>query len=188
MEALVFLKTSRKVIAQSILLISCACVTVISNASESQDDTAVAPVLPSDPASLAARVGMKWVEDDFMSAHVAQGFADNVEYLENVMNQTVPTDEAPETALMTATQVVVPFLQLFTDYEMSGVEYDDPLADQVIFNEDETVTLILPDRIGEIAYRNFKARDSSGAALGDIYLNDIELFEGSQIILHKHRQ
>ncbi|MEK9711299.1 MAG: hypothetical protein VW258_01925, partial [Thalassolituus sp.] len=79
-------------------------------------------------------------------------------------------------------------LPAFTGYEMTGIEYDDPLADKVIYNEDQTVSLILPNRIGEIAYRDFKAMDSSGAALGDIIFSEIELLDGSQLILHRHRQ
>ncbi|MEK9711298.1 MAG: hypothetical protein VW258_01920, partial [Thalassolituus sp.] len=93
---------------RSLLLAGCAFASSYAVA-EAQEESGVAPVLPSDPASLAARVGMKWVEDDTMSAHVAQGFADNVEYLENVIEQTGPVDQAPETALMTTVEIVLPF-------------------------------------------------------------------------------
>lgn len=138
---------------------------------------------PTDPDSLAKRVGMTAIYDEGMSGVVAQGFQDDVDYLMEVVDQTGPTDQAPEIALMTVFQVAIPFLSAFSDYTISGVAYDDPEAERVIFNADSTVTLILPDRIGEIAYRNFKARDSSGAAMGDIVFDEIRLLENSTLKL-----
>ncbi|SIS76069.1 hypothetical protein SAMN05421686_104158 [Thalassolituus maritimus] len=138
---------------------------------------------PTDPESLAKRVGMTAIYDEGMSEVVAQGFQDDVDYLMEVVEQTGPNDQAPEIALMTVLQTAIPFLPAFSGYTISGVEYDDPEAERVIFNADATVTLILPDRIGEIAYRDFKARDSSGAAMGDIVFDEIRLLENSTLKL-----
>lgn len=139
--------------------------------------------IPTDPESLAERVGMTAIYDEGMSEVVAQGFQDDVDYLMEVVEQTGPNNQAPEIALMTVLQTAIPFLPAFSGYTISGVEYDDPEAERVIFNADATVTLILPDRIGEIAYRNFKARDSSGAAMGDIVFDEIRLLENSTLKL-----
>ena len=84
---------------------------------------------------------------------------------------------------MAVLQTAIPFLPAFSGYTITGIEYDDPEAERVIFNADATVTLILPDRIGEIAYRDFKARDSSGAAMGDIIFDDVRLLENSTLKL-----
>lgn len=138
---------------------------------------------PTDPDSLAKRVGMTAIYDEGMSDVVAQGFQDDIDYLMEVVDQTGPTDQAPEIALMASIQTALPFLQVFSGYTISGVEYDDPEAERVIFNADATVTLILPDRIGEIAYRDFKARDSSGAPMGDIIFDDVRLLENSTLKL-----
>ena len=139
--------------------------------------------IPTDPESLAKRVGMTAIYDEGMSEVVAQGCQDDVDFLMEVVEQTGPNDQAPEIALMTVLQTAIPFLPAFSGYTISGVEYDDPEAERVIFNADATVTLILPDRIGEIAYRNFKARDSSGAAMGDIVFDEIRLLENSTLKL-----
>ena len=138
---------------------------------------------PTDPASLAKRVGMTAIYDDGMSKVVAQGFREDLDYLMAVVDQSGPTDQAPEIALMAAIQSAMPFLSVFTGYEISGIQYDDPEAERVIFNADATVTLVLPDRIGEIAYRDFKAKDSSGAALGDVIFSDIHLLDNSTLRL-----
>jgi hypothetical protein len=138
---------------------------------------------PTDPASLAKRVGMTAIYDDGMSDVVAQGFSEDVDYLMDVIDQTGPSDQAPETALMTVLQIALPFLPAFSGYEISGIQYDDPEAERVIFNADATVTLVLPDRIGEIAYRDFKAKDSNGAALGDVIFSDIRLLDNSTLRL-----
>ena len=138
---------------------------------------------PTDPDSLAKRVGMTAIYDEGMSGVVAQGFQDDVDYLMEVVDQTGPTDQAPEIALMTVFQVAIPFLSAFSDYTISGVAYDDPEAERVIFNADSTVTPILPDRIGEVAYRDFKAKDSTGAPLGDVVFEDIRLLNNSTIKL-----
>ena len=138
---------------------------------------------PTDQDSLAKRVGMTAIYDEGMSGVVAQGFQDDVDYLMEVVDQTGPADQAPEIALMTVLQVAVPFLPAFSGYKITGVEYDDPEAERVIFNSDSTVTLVLPDRIGEIAYWDFKAKDSSGAPLGDVVFDDIRLLENSTLTL-----
>ena len=138
---------------------------------------------PTDQDSLAKRVGMTAIYDEGMSGVVAQGLQDDVDYLMEVVDQTGPTDQAPEIALMTVFQVAIPFLSAFSEYSISGVAYDDPEAERVIFNSDSTVTLILPDRIGEVAYRDFKAKDSSGAPLGDVVFEDIRLINNSTIKL-----
>ena len=138
---------------------------------------------PTDPDSLAKRVGMTAIYDEGMSGVVAQGFQDDVDYLMEVVDQTGSTDQAPEIALMTVFQIAIPILPAFSGYTISGVEYDDPESERVIFNADSTVTLVLPDRIGEIAYRDFKARDSSGAAMGDIVFDEIRLLENSTLKL-----
>jgi len=139
---------------------------------------------PTDPDSLAKRVGMTAIYDEGMSDVVAQGLKEDVQYLEGVVDQTGPTNQAPEIALMSALQIALPFLSTFSDYTISGVEYDDANAERVIFNADQTVTLILPDRIGEVAYIDFKARDNSGAPLGNLKFNNIRLLENSNITLH----
>jgi hypothetical protein len=138
---------------------------------------------PTDPDSLAKRVGMTAIYDEGMSGVVAQGFQDDVDYLMAVVEQTGPSDQAPEIALMSVFQITIPFLSAFSDYTISGVAYDDPEAERVIFNADSTVTLILPDRIGEVAYRDFKAKDSTGAPLGDVVFEDIRLLNNSTIKL-----
>jgi len=141
------------------------------------------PTRPTDPESLAKRVGMTAIYDEGMSDVVAQGFREDIQYLEEAANQTGPSDQAPEIALMTALQIAIPFLPTLTDYTISGVEYDDPNAERVVFNADETVTLILPDRIGEVAYIDFKARDSEGESMGDLRFNNIRLYENSTLTL-----
>ncbi len=138
---------------------------------------------PTDPDSLAKRVGMTAIYDEGMSGVVAQGFQDDIDYLMEVVDQTGPTDQAPEIALMAVLQTAIPFLPAFSGYTITGIEYDDPEAERVIFNADATVTLILPDRIGEIAYRDFKAKDSSGAPMGDIIYDDVRLLETSTLKL-----
>jgi hypothetical protein len=138
---------------------------------------------PTDPDSLAKRVGMAAIYDEGMSGVVAQGFQDDIDYLMEVVDQTGPSDQAPEIALMAALQTAIPFIPAFSGYTITGIEYDDPDAERVIFNADATVTLILPDRIGEIAYRDFKARDSSGAPMGDIIFDDVRLLENSTLKL-----
>jgi len=140
---------------------------------------------PTDPASLAARVGMEFISETDMSELTAKGLQDNVPYLENVVNQTGPDSAAPETAIMATLEVVLPFLNFMSGYEITDIEYDDPSGPRTIINGDDTVSLILPHRIGAVTYNEFRVLDSNGAPLGELVFSDIELKENSQIILHK---
>lgn len=140
-------------------------------------------VLDQSNEDLAKRVGMPFLNDDGMSDIAAQGIRDDYNYLIDVADGTGPVDQAPEKGITALFQSVLPMLDFLTDYEISDVEYHDPAAPQVVTNTDDTITVLLPKRIGQIAYHNMAIKGLEDTPLGDLFFNDVTTVEGSKLIL-----
>lgn len=140
-------------------------------------------VLNQTDEDLAHRVGMPFLNEDGMSHIAAQGIRDDYNYLIDVADGTGPIDQAPEKGITALFQSVLPMLDFLTDYEITDIEYHDPLAPQVVTNTDGTITVLLPKRIGQIAYHNLAIKGLEETPLGDLFFNDVTTVEGSKLIL-----
>lgn len=132
---------------------------------------------------LAQRVGMVPMDSAAMESIVAQGSVrDDFQYLIDVYDGG-PQDEAPVKAVTAFFQTVLPMFEYLTDYTISDVEFRDPANSPVIANPDGSITVMLPSRIGEIAYRDLSVKGFESSPLGDLVFSDIRTLEGSKIIL-----
>ncbi len=133
-------------------------------------------------AELEKRVGMKSLDEMDMGDITAQGLEENVAYLTDVMNGTASDENATESATMAIFESVLPGLNLLTDYEISGVEYyeDGPVT---TLNADGSLTVQVPKRIAEIAFRDFNIKGSNGPAFGDLVIKDLRMSPDSSITI-----
>ena len=114
----------------------------------------------------------------------AFGISEDIAYLQNVANQTGPDDDVAATTLMAIFEIAVPGFGLLSDYTVTGVEYSDPNAEKSLVNADGSITVVIPDRIAEIAFYDLSFGDSEEVTpMGDLFFRDISLIEGSRIIL-----
>lgn len=129
-----------------------------------------------------ARSGMKMMTEEDMGNVTAQGIGENVAYLQDVLNGDATDEKATESSVMATFETVLPGLNLLTDYEISGVEYyeDGPAT---TINADGSISVQVPKRIAEIAFRDVNFRGSNGPAMGDLIIKDLRMSEGSSITL-----
>jgi hypothetical protein len=133
--------------------------------------------------ALGQRIGLAPMDEHSMDKITAQGSVrDDFQYLIDVYDGG-PSDEAPEKAVTAFFQTVLPMFEFLTDYTISDVEYRDPDSPQVIANTDGSITIMLPSRIGEIAYRDLAVLGAESTPLGDLIFSNIRTVEGSRIIL-----
>ncbi|WP_370315937.1 hypothetical protein, partial [Thalassolituus sp.] len=137
-------------------------------------------------AELEKRVGMKSLDEMDMGDITAQGLQDNVAYLTDVINGDASDENATESATMAMFESVLPGLNLLTDYEISGVEYyeDGPVT---TLNADGSLSVQVPKRIAEIAFRDINVRGSNGPAMGDLIIKDLRMTPESSITLRLHQ-
>lgn len=129
--------------------------------------------------------GLTYIQEKALSEVTAFGISEDIAYLQGVANQTGPDDDVAATALIAIFDVAVPGFGLLSDYTVTGVEYSDPSADKSTLNNDGTITVLIPDRIGEIAFYDLSFGEAEETTpMGDLFLRDIRLLEGSRIILH----
>ena len=133
-------------------------------------------------AELEKRVGMKSLEDMDMGDITAQGLQENVAYLQDVLNGNASDEDASTASTMAMFESVLPGLNLLTDYEISGVEYyeDGPVT---TLNADGSLSVQVPKRIAEIAFRNLNVKGSDGPAMGDLIIKDLRMTPESSITL-----
>ena len=129
------------------------------------------------------RSGLVPMTEEAMGDVTAQGLAENVAYLNDLMNSDAPSDEAGEKAVMTTLESLFPGLNLLSDYEISDVEYHDSDTPMVSYNADGSMSLKVPKRIGEIAFRDLKIAGSNGPAMGDLLIKDIRMSADSSITI-----
>jgi len=134
-------------------------------------------------AELEKRVGMKSLDEMDMGDVTAQGLQENVAYLTDVINGDASDANASESATMAIFESVLPGLNLLTDYEISGVEYYNPDGPITTMNPDGSLSVQVPKRIGEIAFRNLNIKGSNGPAMGELYIKDLRMTPESSITL-----
>ncbi len=132
---------------------------------------------------LEQRIGLASIGDDNMQNISAQGINEDSQYLIDLGNNNGPDDEGGLKTLMVLFQAGLPLLNFVGDYEISGINYDDPDGPRSIVNEDGTISLILPSSIDEIAYRNMAIGDTSTDILGDLYFRNISTVPDSTVTL-----
>jgi hypothetical protein len=139
----------------------------------------------SSHEAMSARLGgMPYIQEDELSGVTAFGISEDIAYLQNVANQTGPDDDVAATALMAIFEIAVPGFGLLSEYTVTGVEYSDPNTEKSLVNADGSITVVIPDRIAEIAFYDLSFGDSEDATpMGDLFFRDIRLIEGSRIIL-----
>lgn len=160
------------------------CVCAITMSAISISTSAEVLTVNSSQEAMSERAGMPFIEEGDLSNVTAFGISEDIAYLQNIANQTGPDDDVAATALMAIFEIAVPGFGLLSDYTVSGVEYDDPSGDKSIINNDGTITVVIPDRIGEILFNNFTfGDDENSSPLGVLSFRDIKLIPGSRIIL-----
>ena len=141
-----------------------------------------APVVSQE--ELGQRIGMKAMDEESMGEVTAQGLQNgDYDKLVGIINGTVSDQDAGETSVVAAFESLLPGLNLLTDYEISDVEYHDPNGPRTTLNADGSLSVQVPKRIGQIAFRNLNVLGAEGPAMGDLFINDIRLTEGSSITL-----
>ena len=141
-----------------------------------------APVVSQE--ELGQRIGMKAMDEESMGEVTAQGLQNgDYDKLVGIINGTVSDQDAGETSVVAAFESLLPGLNLLTDYEISDVEYHDPNGPRTTLNADGSLSVQVPKRIGHIAFRNLNVLGAEGPAMGDLFINDIRLTEGSSITL-----
>ncbi|MCA6129126.1 hypothetical protein [Thalassolituus oleivorans] len=141
-----------------------------------------APIVSQE--ELGQRIGMKAMDEESMGEVTAQGLQNgDYDKLVGIINGTVSDQDAGETSVVAAFESLLPGLNLLTDYEISDVEYHDPNGPRTTLNADGSLSVQVPKRIGQIAFRNLNVLGAEGPAMGDLFINDIRLTEGSSITL-----
>ena len=132
---------------------------------------------------LEQRTGLSGLGDDNMQNISAQGINEDSQYLIDLGNNSGPNEEGGLKTLMVLFQTGLPLLNFVGDYEINGINYDDPDGPRSIVNEDGTISLVLPSSIDEIAYRNMAIGDTSTDILGDLYFRNISTIPESTVTL-----
>lgn len=170
------MKTGKVSTCWQVVILCVALVATLNIKAEEADVTAQDIVL-------GQRIGMVPMNATSMENITAQGtLQEDFQYLIDVYDGG-PSDEAPVKAVTAFFQTVLPMFEFLTDYTISDVEYRDPDSPQVIPNADGSITVMLPSRIGEIAYRDLAVLGAESTPLGDLIFSDIRTVEGSRIIL-----
>jgi len=120
--------------------------------------------------------------EEAMSEVSGQGLGENVAYLQDVLTGDADDGKAPETAVMATLESIFPALNMLTDYEIRDVEYHDDGPIMTV-NEDGSVDLKVPKRIGEIAFKDVNFQGSTGPAMGDLTISNLQMSAGSKITL-----
>lgn len=149
----------------------------VSTAHAAIDSTTVAE------ASMMKRSGLVPMTEEAMGDVTAQGLTENVAYLSELVNDDAPTDEAGEKAVMATLESLFPGLNLLSDYEISGVEYHDSDTPMVSYNDDGSINIKVPKRIGEIAFRDLNIAGGNGPVMGDLLIKDIRMSADSSITI-----
>lgn len=126
--------------------------------------------------------GLQALSDDDMAGITGQGLADNVEYLQDVLTGDASDEDAPASSVMATLETVLPGLNMLTDYEISDVEYYDD-GPATTLNEDGSLSVKVPKRIGEIAFRDVNFRGSTGPAMGDLVIKNLSMTQDSSITI-----
>ena len=126
-----------------------------------------APVVSQE--ELGQRIGMKAMDEESMGEVTAQGLQNgDYDKLVGIINGTVSDQDAGETSVVAAFESLLPGLNLLTDYEISDVEYHDPNGPRTTLNADGSLSVQVPKRIGQIAFRNLNVLGAEGPAMGDL--------------------
>ncbi len=149
----------------------------ISTAHAAIDSTTVAE------ASVMKRIGLVPMTEAAMGDVTAQGLTENVAYLAGLEDPDNPSDQAGEKAVMATLESLFPGLNLLTDAEISGVEYHDSDTPMVTYNADGSMSLKVPKRIAEIAFRDLNIAGASGPAMGDLVIKDLRMSADSSITI-----
>ena len=120
--------------------------------------------------------------DEDMADVSGQGLAENVAHLEDILNGAASDSDAPETTVMAALESIAPGINMLTDYEISDVEYYDD-GPATTLNEDGSLDVKVPKRIGEIAFRDVNFRGANGPAMGDLIIKNFSMSEESKITI-----
>ena len=134
-------------------------------------------------SDLESRTGMQSIQDSALQAITAQGINEDSQYLIDLAEGSGPDDEGGLKSIMVLLQTGLPVLNFFGDYEITGVTYADPSAPPSTVNDDGSVSLLLPDNIDEIAYRNIKFDSASSVTLGDLTFRNISSLPDSTVTL-----
>ena len=129
------------------------------------------------------KMHMKPLNNENMNEVAAQGIREDSDYLIELGNNNGPQEEAGQRVFTFFLQSVLGGLNLVTDYEISDVTYSDPDAERVVLNEDGSFTILMPSRIGEIAYRDLSVSGSTGQIIGDLFFRDIRMTDASVVTL-----
>jgi len=132
---------------------------------------------------LEARTGMKGISDSLLSEVNAYGVREDSQYLIDLANNNGPDELGGQKFMMVLLQTVLPGLHFVSDYQITDVEYDDPEAPRSTINEDGTITLKLPSRIGEISYIDMRIGSATNAIIGNLRFKDIQLRPTSTVTL-----
>jgi len=153
----------------------------VASANASMDTSAIAEQYETKRAGTFS-TGMKPMTDEAMSNVSGQGLAENIAHLQDILNGVADDSDAPETTVMAALETIAPGLNFLTDYEISDVEYYDD-GPMTTLNEDGSLNVKVPKRIGEIAFRDVNFRGSNGPAMGDLIIKDFGMSEQSKITI-----
>ena len=122
----------------------------------------------------ASSSGLTPMTDDAMGEVTAQGVRSNISSVQDILDNTLNTDDNGESTLETLGNLLLPATNLLdADVEMSGVTYAE--GARTTANEDGTIDIALPRHIGQLAFKNVRVTGSVGQKLGDLYIKDIDL-------------
>lgn len=128
--------------------------------------------------------GLVPLTDDAMGDITAQGVEDNINFLNDFIDNANNGEEVnAEQALESVLNTLFPAAELFTDYTISGVEYYDGDEPKLTINEDGSIKIQAPKRIGEIAFKDFNTKGGTGPAWGDIIIKDVRMTADSSITI-----
>ena len=136
-----------------------------------------------DIRELELRTGMTSISDTNLATVNALGIEEDSQYLIDLANNSGPDELGGQNLLMVALQAALPGLNFIGDYLITGVHYTNPDAPRSVINDDGSITLILPDRIDEVAYRNMKVNPTDLYTMGDLLFKNITLEPESSVTL-----
>lgn len=143
----------------------------LANANVEQDAVNIEEVVENRSQIQADSFGLKAMSDDDMGQVVAQGVSANVQ---DILDSALDTTDNGESTLGTLGNLLMPGTNLLdSEMEMSGVTYAE--GPRTTLNEDGSIEVALPTHIEKIAFKNVNVQGSSGPAMGDIMIKDIDL-------------
>jgi hypothetical protein len=118
--------------------------------------------------------GLTLLSDSAMSAVTAQGSQLNIPTIQNILANTLETNNHDQSILNTLGNLFLPATNLLNaDVEMSDVTY--AAGPRTKLNADGSITVALPSHIGQLAFKNVQVSESAGQNLGDVYIKNIDL-------------